>query len=211
MTRPKGPMKKPYNHCSAQEMENTDHNKSSLRVEVPPSFSLEPCGRDAFIIRHTRTGMGCMNVFLLAWLAVWTVGCVFLLREYLGGGVMENGDPIPLWFVLVFWGAEIGVVGLLIYLFFCKKSFRIDQDNLIMETDVLGLKRRKSISKRSIRRLVQVKDGGEDEDSFPSWGLRVEGDKKTTLIFRQPHEESRWLGWVLAQWAGVEFAEVPEK
>ena len=172
---------------------------------------LGPCGQDAFIIRHTRTGMGCMNVFLIVLLVGWTVGCVSLLRQYLGGGVMDDGDPIPLWFVLVFWGGDIGVACLLINLLFCKKSFRIDRENLIIQADVLGLKRCRSIPKNCITRLVQVKDGGEDEDSFPSWGLKVEGDKKATLIFRQPHEKSRWLGRILAEWADVEFAEVPEE
>ena len=124
---------------------------------------------------------------------------------------MEDGGPIPLWFVMVFWAAEIVVAVLLAYLLFCKKTFRLDRDDLVMETAVLGFKRRKSIPKSSIRRLVQVKDGGGGEDSFPSWGLKVEGDKKATLIFRQPYEKSHWLGQVLAQWAGVEFAELPEE
>ena len=122
-------------------MKQTHHNESSLRKEIPTGFFLEPCGRDAFIIRYTRSGMVCMNVFLIAWLAGWTVGCIFLLRQYLGGRVMEGGAPIPLWIVLVFWTAEILIACLLIYLLFCKKSFRIDQYNLVIQTDILGLRR----------------------------------------------------------------------
>jgi hypothetical protein len=34
---------------------------------------------------------------------------------------------------------------------------------------------------------------------------------KTTLISRRPHVTSHWFGQMLAQWAGVEFVEVPEK
>ncbi len=192
-------------------MKHTDQDRASLRKEIPTGFFLEPCGRDAFIIRHTRTGMGCMNFFLIVWLTVWTVGCVFLLRQYLGGGVMDDGAPIPHWFVLVFWAAEIVVACLLIYLLFCKKSFRIDRENLVIQADILGLKRCRSIPRQSIKKLVQVKDGGEGEDSFPSWGLKVEWDKNTSLIFRQPHEKSLWLGRTLAEWAGVEFTEVPRK
>jgi hypothetical protein len=191
-------------------MKRTNSDSVGSQETVPPGFSVEPCGRGAFIVYHARTGMGCMNVFLIVWLAGWTVGCIFLLHQYFGGGVMEDGNPIPLWFVLVFWAAEIAVAGLLIFLLFCKKSFRIDQDTLIMETAVLGFKRRKTILRDSIHQLAQVKNGGKHEDSFPSWGLRVEGVKKTTLIRWQSHEKSRWLGQVLAQWAGVKFAEVPE-
>jgi len=62
-----------------------------------------------------------------------------------------------------------------------------------------------------VKRLVQVKDGGKHDDSSPSWGLRLEGDKKITLVYRQPYEVSRWLGHVLAKWADVEFSEMPQE
>jgi hypothetical protein len=64
-------------------------------------------------------------------------------------------------------------------------------------------------TRSSIRRIVQVKDGGEDDDSFPSWGLKVEGEKEVTLIYRQPYDKSHWLGGVLAKWAQVDFVEAP--
>jgi hypothetical protein len=182
----------------------THHGTGKARGIVPEGFELERQGKDVFIIRHKRTGMGCMNIFLIVWLVYWTGYCVDLLRQYL------SGNRIDLWLVIAFWGGEVVAAVVLVYQLFCKTSFRLDCKNLIMETDVLGLKRRRLIPRTSIRRLVQEKDGGEGEDSFPSWGLRLEGETTATLIFRQPHKKSRWLGQILAEWAGVEFSEVPE-
>ena len=176
---------------------------------IPAGFDLERKDEDVLIIRHKRTGMGCMNMFLCFWLAGWTVGCIILLLQYLSGGAMDSGDLIPPWVVVVFWGAEIVVAVMLTYILFSRRSFRLDAENMIMETQLLGLRRTRLIPRTSIRRLVQVKDGGEGEDSFPSWGLRIEGDRKATLIYRQPHDKSRWLGHFLARWADVEFSEVP--
>jgi len=178
--------------------------------QIPAGFDLENPEPEVYIIRHKRGGMGCMNLFLIVWLSGWTVGCVFLLHSYLNGGTMDDGSPMPLWFVAAFWAGEIGVAGLLAYLLFARKSYRLDVEKMIVETKVLLYRKRRLIRRDAIRRLVQVKDGGEGDDSFPSWGLKVEADKKTTLIFRQPHEKSRWLGGILAHWAGVEFDQVPE-
>jgi len=174
---------------------------------APDGFSLIHLGADELLIRHKRSGMGCMNAFLVCWLAGWTVVCVWLAHSYLHGGKMEDGSPMPLWFVLIFWGVELVVAGLLAYVLYGRKAFHIDWTALTMETDVLGLRWRKKVPKAQIERFVQVKDGGEDDDSFPSWGLKVEYGKKLTLLFRQPYEKSHWLGTLLAQWAGVAFVE----
>ena len=62
-----------------------------------------------------------------------------------------------------------------------------------------------------IKTFIQIKDGGEGDDSFPSWGLEVEEKKKNSLISQQPYESSHWLGRFLARWAGVEFIENPKE
>ena len=164
-------------------------------------------GGDKFIIHHIRGGMRRMNVFLIAWLVGWGFACVDLLRQYLHGGKMDDGGPTPLWIVSAFWAGEVVVACFLTYLLFSRKTFRTDAAYLSVDTDVLGFRRRKTIPKKTIKRFVQVKDGGDGDDSFPSWGLKSEGDNKTTLLFRQPYEKSHWLGRVLAEWAQVDFIE----
>ena len=126
---------------------------------------------------------------------------------------MEGGGPVPIWFVLVFCAVEVVVVWVVVFFLFCKKSFRFDSASLTIETKVLGYRRIKVIPKDSIRKLVQIKDGGGENDSFPSWALKVEvgKDDPVTLIFRQPYDSSHWLGSVLARWADVEFDEAPRE
>ncbi|MFT5465544.1 MAG: hypothetical protein ACI8UO_000639 [Verrucomicrobiales bacterium] len=174
---------------------------------VPQGFTLEPIDKESFVIHMKRTGMGCANAFLIVWLSGWTVGCVMLLRGYLGGGQMSDGDPIPLWFLLIFLAAEVYVACLIVYLFISRKSFQIDRNSLVVATQVLGLRWGKRIRRDSIKKFVQIKDGGDGDDSFPSWGLTAVGDRKAKLIYRQPFEKSHWLGGVLAKWAGVDFVE----
>jgi hypothetical protein len=192
-------------------MKHTDQDKASPRGEVPRGFLLESCGRAAFIIRYTPTGTDFLKAFTSVFLAGWTVGCAFVLQAYLGGSMMEDGRPMPIWFASLFWAAEGVIAYVLICLLFNKESFRIDQENLVIETYVLGRRRYRSIPRQSIKKLVQVKDGGGDEESRPSWGLTIEWDESASLISSQPHEKSLWLGRTLSGWAGVEFTEVPEE
>ena len=82
----------------------------------------------------------------------------------------------------------------------------------MVTTTLCGLKRTQVMRKAHVRRLVQVQDGGKGDDSFPTWGLRVETTiRKTSLIYRQPYQQSLWLGHVLAKWAGRRFITVPEE
>jgi hypothetical protein len=193
-------------------MQTLHYNEATARdPSIPPGFTILSSGGDEIHIHHTRGGMGCLNIFLIVWLAGWTAACAFLLHQYLHDGKMDDGTPMPLWFPSIFWAGEVFVACLLIYLLFCKKSFRTDVAHLTVETDVLGFRRRKTIPRNAIQRFLQVKDGGVGDDSFPSWGLKVEADKKTTLLFRQPYEKSLWLGRVLAKWANVDFIETTKE
>jgi hypothetical protein len=188
-------------------MEITNQDENGALEPTPRGFTVIPLGKDALIIHHKRTGMGCMNIFEIVWLTGWGVWCVFLLQRYLNGGTLDDGKPIAPWIVLFCWVGELIVAYHFIYWLFCKRSFLIEAACLTMETDVLGFKQRANISKGSIKRIVQVKDGGEGDDSFPSWGLKIEGDRETTLIYRQSYEKSHWLGRALAKWAQVDFVE----
>ena len=180
--------------------------------QVPEGFKVNSFSSGFFEVEYRRSGMKALNGFLIVWLSFWTIGCVFLLRSYLNGGLMDDGAPMPFWFVALFWGAEFLVASILIYSLFCRKLFKIDYESLSMDINVLGLHRRKSMRIRDIIELQQVKDGGEGKDSFPSWGLKVIGevdqDTKTfNLIGRQPRSRSLWLGSVLADQLKVPFKQ----
>ena len=186
--------------------------------------------QDECIIDHCRTGMGCLNLFLGVWLAGWTFGCVFLVHAYFTGGKMEGGDPIPLWFVMAFVGPWFFVAFMLLYSKFARKRFRLTSDMLHIETRVLFLQWGVSIPRETISEIKQIKDGGEGDDSFPSWGLRIRSSavvnglvhrlvllsnfgrayRMRTILARLPYDHSEWLATVLSDWSGVAATLCPK-
>jgi hypothetical protein len=167
--------------------------------------------------------MGCLNVFLSAWLTGWTIGCVALIHGYFNGGKMEGGDPIPLWFVMAFVIPWFIVAYLLLYSNFAGKTFRLSPDRLDIETKLLFLRWRITLPRDTISEINQTKDGGEGDDSFPSWGLQVKSAAESstliermtlinnfgrkhryrTVLARLPYDHSEWLANVLGNWVGI--------
>lgn len=183
-------------------------NRTETSPAIPPApagFLMVPDADGAVVIHHRRTGMKGMLVFLSLWLTGWTAACILLAHSYLGGKI-DDGTPMPVLMVLVFWASDLLVLALLLYLLFARKSYRLDNDSLTVEVNLLGYRRLRAVPRQNVRRIVQIQDGGKGEDSFPSWGLRAETTgKPLSLVFRQPYEISHWLGQVLAQWAEVDF------
>lgn len=178
---------------------------------IPAGFQLTTLGQNQWLIQHQRTGMGCLNAFLIVWLSGWTLACIAMIYTYFSETSSNSEGAISLSMVLIFSTIDIVVWCCLLYSIFCKQTFQIDYYNLVITTEILALKWDKTIPKDSIRRVVQVQDGGRGKDSFPSWGLKIKGSKKASLIFRQPYEKSYWLGEFVANWAKVEFVPAPEK
>ena len=180
---------------------------------VPKGFTVKPLGQHRMIIDYERTGMEAMNIFLMVWLSLWTVGCLGLLISYIEqqGQPISTSEPLPLLMVVFFWTADIIAAVVLINALFRKQSFHLDYADLTIHTKLWRWQRKKRIPKSSIQELIQIKDGGRGKDSFPSWGLKLQGQPSATLIFRQPYEKSEWLGQVIANWASVPFTPAPQK
>ncbi len=158
-------------------------------------------------ITHKRP-LGAMSIFLCVWLAFWTFACVILALGKFG---TPEKNPEILIIGIPFFIAEIIVACLLSYMLFSKKSFVFEGRELREETNVFFLSWKKRFSRDLIERVVQIKDGGEGDDSFPSWGLKLflrDGSSKT-LLYRLPYEQSQWLGGVIGRWSGVNFEEAP--
>jgi hypothetical protein len=49
-------------------------------------------------------------------------------------------EPIQLWFVLIFWSAEVMAAALLAYLLFCKRTYYVTREGLTMEANILGIR-----------------------------------------------------------------------
>lgn len=198
-------------------------------MDMPDGFTYL-VDRDECIIAHSRTGMGCLNLFLSVWLTVWTFGCSFLIHAYLTGGKTERGEPIPLWLVMAAVGPWFIVAFLLLYSNFARKRFRLTPEMLHIETRLLLLRWSVSIPRDTITEIEQVKDGGESDDSFPSWGLKIRSsalvdtivhrlvlfnnfgrkNRMRTILARLPYSHSEWLAEELAAWSGVAASLCPK-
>jgi hypothetical protein len=191
-------------------------------IQTPVGFTYTVNG-DECTIDHVRSGMGCLNLFLAVWLTDWTLGCVGIIHAYLTGGKMDDGDPIPLWFVAAFVIPWFIIVFLSLYFVFTRKRFRITPDILQIETRLLFLHWNVSIPRETISEIKQIQDGGEGDDSFPSWGLKIRSsalaksfvhrlilwnhfgrhNRMRTILARLPYEHSQWLANILSKWSGV--------
>ena len=171
----------------------------------PKGFTILPSSGGPPAIAYRTTGMGCVMLFFGVWLAGWTAGCVFLAYA-----VSTGKETAPsIWFCLPFWISEFLVLGFVLWYFFAVTTYTFSPDKLVVEKRLWRFARVREFPKAGVKSICQVKDGGQGEDSFPSWGLRVDGEKCGVILYRQPLDRSSWLGPIIAQWAGVPYVESP--
>lgn len=85
-------------------------------------------------------------------------------------------------------------------------------ERLVVERRLFGLPVRHRVwVRREIRRVCQVRDGGRPYDSFPSWGLWIDGAGAGALLTQGTRGRSAWLGRLVARWAGVIYEEDVEE
>ncbi|MDJ0842941.1 hypothetical protein [Crocosphaera sp.] len=174
---------------------------------IPRGFKLIPSNHYDYIIKYKRTGMGCLNIFLIVFLSSWLIFCILLTWGFLLVPISISLENLRYLIILLgVWSIELGCFLELVKLLFCRKTFYFNQNQLIMKSNILGIQWQEIILKKSIKRVYQVKDGGEDGDTFTSWGLKIAAHDQITLIYRQPYRKSYWLGEFIAQWAGIDFS-----
>lgn len=181
---------------SADSLKDT----TDLLESVPKGFKVAREGADGLHIEYRATGMGCMVAVLLIWLSIWTLGCIFLVRDALSHSPLEA--PGTYLFALPFLAGEVAVGAILVWIFFSRLHFILTPDALEVRKCLFSWSRTRIFPMEEIKRFRQVKDGGEGEDSFPSWGLHVDADTSVKILSRQETRKSLWLGELLSQWSG---------
>jgi hypothetical protein len=197
---------------SGQQSIVRDLLASDFVDSVPDGLTLEVADDgELLVIRYERTGMRLMNGFWIFQL-VFSASFAAVL-QYLHLTIEPDvlNDPIPLWGVVTCWVFTACAALNVLFLRNSKATFLLDNRRLVIDSEVLGLKRHREIARQSVQKLIQFKDGGGPEESFPSWGLRIEGSSKRLLVHRQIYEKSHWLGRLLAQWADAKFVEATKE
>jgi hypothetical protein len=188
---------------SAGEAADEPGDMLALVREVPDGFRahLDP-PRRTLRIEYRRRGMGCLMLFLCVWLTGWTAGGVFAIAQ-----VLQDGEPF-LYFWLCGWAVgEVFVAFMLSWFLFGRTVITLDPHEMRVEKLLFGHGRRWSERREEVRSVRQVQDGGQGDDSFPSWGLKVRGRQGRSALSRQEYEKSQWLGRVIALWSGAPFTE----
>jgi hypothetical protein len=168
-------------------------------------------------IRYRSKGSGLIVAFMVPFVLLFIgflLSGILTLQEALQVGfwqsirtLIEDGIWNLLrigWFFFCLWCLSIPTL-LMLWFIFGITEFRASQNSLVVVHRFLGFSSKEQIPSHTIQSFLQIKDGGENMDSFPSWGLFVIANQKVGLLARQPIEKSDWLGRVLADFYRVQF------
>lgn len=174
--------------------------------KIPEGFGIEDSRPGVLTVHYKRTGMGCMNLFLIVWLIGWSIGTAFLIGYWITGEPDANGNSVPFFMVAIFTGCWFIVFGLLQVMMFKKRRYNFHSTHLDLESRVHFYRKNLSIQKRSITEIRQTIDGGHGKDSFPRWGLIIKAENKEHKILgSQTFDKSEWLGNLISGWCGVPY------
>jgi len=179
---------------------------NTLKLNPPKGFKVDQGHDEIFSIEYERTGMWAMNSLLVGSLIVFFIACIFVTKAFIAEYQSSGFQPIALLLTAAVFAAEFIILAFTVYYLFAKKSFRFNEQSLVIETRIFTYMWTHKIQREKSTKIIQIKDGGgEDEDSFHSWGLNVLEDRTYGLITRQLDEKSYWLGRVISEWCGVQF------
>ena len=140
------------------------------------------------LIHYRTTGMGCAGLFFAVWLIGWTAVCLLFTAV-----ALFHPDGINWWlllFMVPFWIAEFATLAYVAWFFWSATRFRFEPDELVVERSLPWRRRHRVFPRQQVTVVKQVKDGGEGDDSFPSWGLVVMGADGVFVLSRQPRDKS---------------------
>jgi hypothetical protein len=169
-------------------------------VTPPRGFQISTSETGERSIRYRTSGMWHLMAFFGVFLAIWLQGFISIIRHIINNGV----DYVAL-AVVPMALAGVGAASYASWFFCSVTSFAFGPSTLRVERSLLWYCRRQTFNKNEIEAIKQVKDGGEDEDSFPTWGLEIIANTSAVILSRQPIDKSNWLGPFIAQWADVRF------
>ena len=176
---------------------------------IPKGF-LEKHSNGCLVIGWRRS-LGCLSCFCAAFLACFTFAPIFVISSYLLNGKMDDGSPIQLWFPIAACVGWLVAATFCLPLIFTEKRFVFLKEKLIIESKVLFVRWKREIEKSTIQNIKLVKDGGEGDDSFATWGVRAEYAKSGFYFFfatkihcllpRVEKNQATWFHQRVSKWA----------
>ncbi|MBN3877292.1 hypothetical protein [Nostoc sp. JL23] len=207
-----------------------------LSNEIPSGFKVF-CVTPDMRIRYFAQPNFCFILFLLPFIVLF-IGHIFLLcftfYEILRIGIVavvqQISQQLVEYLVFPFSFLVLGFVTFhAFWITFGVTDFLAADDSFIVIKKLFWMSKQQEVTRMNIQYFQQVKDGGEGEDSFPSWGLELVTNQKIydgnislpswipestinqiiytkiVLLDKQSIQKSDWLGSVLADFYKVEF------
>jgi len=188
---------------------------------APKGFDVRRSSNGDLYIEYRTTGMGCMVIFLAVFVIFMGAGFIFAWHLEGSEGMRKIFFELPWWaYFALFAGfsAYIYFTFFLLWSLFGKTLYWAAPNRLSMEKRLFLWSKQVVVDRKDMKTLIQVKEGGGDDDSFPSWGLDLVTDKKVflfsrkvKLLFRQRIEKSDWLGSLLAMTYDIPFEKCTER
>ena len=180
-----------------------------INKDCPNGYVVDYKNSENFLIHYKIYGIQRFNIIMIIWLVGWIFICIFLLKLYLKGLSLIEGEPILLGVVAIFWIIGIAIATFLLYASFVKRTFYFNQNWLTIETNILGLIRKKQFNRNELNFVKQLSDTGFGFSNSPFvWRLILElNNESYDSFFGQPYENSHWLGLIIANWANVKLIE----
>jgi hypothetical protein len=181
-------------------------------MSIPSGFKIEKSATEK-VIRYRSQGMSCFVCFVgtvsLSMAVLFTLGLSFdVPQNFFGGGseVVSSSPWIRYVMILLYAGCAFGVFQAL-WKIFGITELKLSEKYLRVRKLLFFLSRSKTIESKNLVKVQQIKDGGEGDDSFPSWGLIAYTTQKHKLLSREPFEKSDWLGAEIAGYYNIPFEE----
>jgi hypothetical protein len=179
-------------------------------TEAPKGFSIRSLDIGTSLdLTYKSHSMGVMIAFAL-FLSL-SLGGAFLGFAFSSPTEFQD-FAFTTWWTPIIFGIPFGLLYFIyfsLFNLFGFTQFLADRNKLAIRKSLWFWSSSRTIECDASLHFEQLKDGGEGEDSFPSWGLRAVGAKKLTLLFRQPLEKSDWLGQLLSEHFGSKFSRAP--
>jgi hypothetical protein len=168
---------------------------SELRESCAPQLPTRPSSLTVDLTQSpdgiaitTRQARGAGGGFLLLWLIMWTVGCVFL-----AGTIIADPSLGTIMFAVPFFAAWLAVATFLVWSFFGTETLLVRRDRVMFLRKAFVQLTARSVSVDDVRQFCTCRSSYQENDCY-LWGIEVTTiGKPIRFGFRIPQQERLWL------------------
>ncbi len=169
-------------------MSDQRNSRSTQIPTRPASLTVDLTQSPDGIAITTRQSRGAGGGFLLLWLIMWTVGCVFL-----AGTIIADPSLGTIMFAVPFFAAWLAVATFLVWSFFGTETLLVRRDRVLFLRKAFVQLTAKSIDAGDVQQFRTCRSSYQENDCY-LWGIEVTTiGKPIRFGFRIPQQERLWL------------------